>query len=441
MPKTLINIWRWISHTDTAISMLGWLHWLLAAFVSGAAVLTAWLRQIDPIWWVLIGFSFFALTILVFERISARRHRRQSQTPSPATDEIAEPSDDHWADRRKMELMALANVASGRASTAGPMSGEPENSYYHVLKEAVEDGRLKAKRTGTLVDYAAEVEYDDFCRFVDSCDIPWVQELRVKWSSKHSKTTTNSPSAVSRISLTDLMRDAENIGWCFTDDGGQHIFDFVRALRDAGSTKDIQFFGRNKQQIEAMTKEHALSDIDPKYWRKFKIDGISCLDISYSNGETQGIASDNLNTTTVADGNLTKHGLYADIHLNRVQAVSWLRSQTIIPARISMAEAVVQVYEQTQGGFAAQAAERLSNGDIEGWYAAAITKDGDVTLYGCRPPSRVPVEISQSDLQAFMFKDGANELVDQFDEHRKYVNLEIFTDDLTRKIEELKSWQ
>ena len=73
-----------------------------------------------------------------------------------------------------MELMALANVASNRAPTAVPMSEEPENSRYHVLKEAADDGRLKAKLTGPQADYGAIVEYGDFRQFAESVDIEWV---------------------------------------------------------------------------------------------------------------------------------------------------------------------------------------------------------------------------------------------------------------------------
>jgi len=223
------------------------------------------------------------------------------------------------------------------------------------------------------------------------------------------------------ISLIDLMREAEKQGWRFIDDGSQHIFDFVRALRDAGSTKAIQFWGREKQRIDQMTKDRTLADIDYRYWRKFKIDGISCLEISHSTGETQGIANDNLKTTTVADGNLTQHGLYADIHLDRAQAVNWLRSQTIVNQRIRMTDAAVRAYEATQLTSIAKRAEKSkrsekSGAGIEAWYAMALTKDENMKVYGCKPPSRKFVEIPRSDVETFMFENDANELVDQFDD-------------------------
>ena len=245
------------------------------------------------------------------------------------------------------------------------------------------------------------------------------------------------------ISLIDLMREAEKLGWRFTDDGSQHIFDFVRALSDAGSTKAIQFWGREKQRIEPMTKERALSDIDPKYWRKFKIDGISCLELSHSTGEAQGIASDNLKTTTEADGNLTQHGLYADIHLDRAQAVNWLKSQTIVPARIHMTDAAVRAYEATQGTSIAERAEKSkrsekSGSGVEAWYAMALTKDENMKVYGRKPPSRNLVEIPRSGLEAFMFENDANELVDQFDDGNRYVDLEVLEADFLRSLEKIK---
>src|SRR5262249_15557294 len=106
--------------------------------------------------------------------------------------------------------------------------------------------------------------------------------------------------------------------------------------------------------------------------------------------------------------------------------------------RIRLSEATVRAYEATQGSLAAAAAERLGSGDIEGWYAAAITKDRDVIVYGKKPPSRVLIEVPQQDLQSYAFRNRANELVDQFDENRKYVDLEIGNADLERKIVAIK---
>ena len=151
-------------------------------------------------------------------------------------------SEDHWAHRRKMELMALANVASGRDPTAAPMSGEPENSYYHVLKEAVESGSLKAKRTGIQVDYGAEVEYGDFCRYTKTVEIPWIQELLARWSkgqqARNSDTDQQKtePELGRDISLSDAIMRVAFKTW-----------DWQPALTDT-KTIDIEICVENSMQ-------------------------------------------------------------------------------------------------------------------------------------------------------------------------------------------------
>ena len=114
--------------------------------------------------------------------------------------------------------------------------------------------------------------------------------IRVSKSEPQATETVDHPPKVSPvvetpdlsplILLVELMGVAEKQGWRFTDDGSQQIFEFVHALRDAGSTKAILFWGREKQRIPKMTAQQALAEIDHKYWLKFKIDGISCLEIS-----------------------------------------------------------------------------------------------------------------------------------------------------------------
>lgn len=249
--------------------------------VSGVAVLTAWLRQIDPIWWVLIGLGFFTLIVFTFERISAYRVRKQESQSE--TDDVAKPSDDHWADRRRMELMALANVASGRAPTAVPMSEEPVNSYYHVLREAVEDGRLKAKRTGIQVDYGAEVEYDDFCRFAEDVDISWVQELYAKWSKNQSKHETTERRYDTPIHEA-IMYVARRTG----DNDDQSCFETTRrSLRQAGLDGEIKFRGR--KELEGMPGycEDIHSWITQSYWSDHVLNDVATYPVSESFDHTQ----------------------------------------------------------------------------------------------------------------------------------------------------------
>ncbi len=271
------------------------------------------------LWWKPVGRSI--------TRVFDWRKRRAAASQLSETGDIAKLTDDHWADRRKMELMALANVASGRVPTAVPMSEEPENSRYHVLKEAVDDGRLNAQLTGLQADYGAIVTYEDFRRFAEGIDISWVKELRNRWAEKQSAEFDNLASSSPRISLVDLLSEAEKQDWRFTDDGSQHIFDFVRTFRDAGSTEAVQFWGREKQHTDAMTRDRPLEKITADYWKSFRIDGISLLKISLTDSMTSGLATDNFQTVTVADGNQTHRRLYADIHLDRESAVRWLATE------------------------------------------------------------------------------------------------------------------
>lgn len=139
----------------------------------------------------------------------------------------------------------------------------------------------------------------------------------------------NSAPIEMRISLVELGSWAAIQGWRFTADGSQHIFDFVRTLRDAGSTESVQFWGREKKNSDSMTRDQALEKISAEYWKLFKIDGISLLRISPASGNADGLISDNFHTTTVSDGNLRQRRLYADIYLDRERSKSWLETEGV----------------------------------------------------------------------------------------------------------------
>jgi hypothetical protein len=99
MPKIHIKIWRWISHTATAVSVLGWWHFISTTIVVSAAVLTAWLREQDPIILFVVGLGAFAAMVIIFERLAAWRHRKQSSAPQ----KIEEPEDpDHLTERKQL---------------------------------------------------------------------------------------------------------------------------------------------------------------------------------------------------------------------------------------------------------------------------------------------------------------------------------------------------
>jgi len=64
---------------------------------------------------------------------------------------------------------------------------------------------------------------------------------------------------------------------------------------------------------------------------------------------------------------------------------------------VSLHDACRIAYEETQSSLSALMAEKFSDGDpdnILGWYANAITESSGATLYGAKPPSKKPIEIS-----------------------------------------------
>lgn len=181
------------------------------------------------------------------------------------------PTEDYWTHRPKMELMALANVASGRDPTAVPMSGEPENSYYHVLKEAVEGDRLKAKRTGIQVDYGAEVEYDDFCRFAEEVDISWVRDLHSKWSKKQSKRQFNSWAPMKEA----FEQVANHLGFFGTGEADQEqvYSEVATAIRQAGKTDGVKLRGNEHADhwLSKLPYTDVKQLIPENYWDHMKI--------------------------------------------------------------------------------------------------------------------------------------------------------------------------
>jgi hypothetical protein len=403
---------------------------IVASFVVNPPV---WLTH--PLSRIVAALLGGALMYAAFRLWPTKARLRQFQI-----EESAHPPSDSWRNVDELELWQVAHLWVGREPQAEILAGDPAYPILRMLKTDVTNYRLLSVEDsgpGIHIHAAGDrkdgVTMNTVVRRNTLLDYIEKKEKKPDWDFGP---TANTPYL---IPLVDLMLEAEKLGWRFTDDGSQHVFEFVRRLRDAGSTNAIQFWGRDKQRIESMTKNRALSDIDSKYWRKFKVDGVSCLEVSLSSGETQRITNCNIKTTTVADGNLTQHGLYADIHLNRAQAADWLKSQTIVPARICMAEAVIDAYHQTPQSFVGTLARE--SGNIAKCYAHEITRNGDVRLYGRMPPSREIVEIPVDDVQRFMFSDDASELHDQFHEQIKYVDVEISMADLARKIEDINNWR
>jgi len=125
------------------------------------------------------------------------------------------------------------------------------------------------------------------------------------------------------ISLVELLKEAKKQGWQFTTYDSQHIFDFASALRDAGFTETIQFWGRKEQRIGGMVEETPPTRIGSGYWETCWIRGLSCLKVL--DGMSSNIFADNSQTITESPNG--RNCLYKDIQLDRKQALSWLQHQ------------------------------------------------------------------------------------------------------------------
>lgn len=125
-----------------------------------------------------------------------------------------------------------------------------------------------------------------------------------------------------RMALVDLAKEATNYGWSFSADE-LHVIDFRDGLRQAGVDGTIRMWGRKQHQFEELTRQEPLQEIDKQYWRGQNwIDPISWTRMDSQKGTFAGFAQDNFQTRTVT---LTDTERYADIHVDRAQALLWLR--------------------------------------------------------------------------------------------------------------------
>lgn len=185
-----------------------------------------------------------------------------------------------------------------------------------------------------------------------------------------------------RISLVELLKEAERQGWRFTAYDSQHIFDFTHVLRDAGSTEIIQFWGRKEQRIGGRIEETPLTRIGSGYWETCWIRGLSCLKIL--DGMAANILADNFQTITESPDR--RNYLYNDIQLDRKQALSWLHQQT--PSEISDSNydkpVLEALYYIATGNWQEQTIEE---GMLKALHDAAKdlrqkARDGGIVIYG-----------------------------------------------------------
>lgn len=182
-----------------------------------------------------------------------------------------------------------------------------------------------------------------------------------RWPRKSKFTDIQESTPLNTIPLVELLKKAETQNWQFTVNESQHIFHFTSALRDAGSTGEIQFWGREVQHIQDHTRDKALTEIGSDMWKGALIRPLSCLENS-SDGTTR-IVSDNFRTTVEREA--LQGDLRKDIHLNRKQALSWLQHQ--VPTSLEEQPEEPEIIDADEGPLRMSLTEfgKISTG--QGW--------------------------------------------------------------------------
>ena len=105
---------------------------------------------------------------------------------------------------------------------------------------------------------------------------------------------------------------------------------------------------------------------------------------------------------------------------------------------IPLKEAATIFYEETRGTRVAEIAERMTNGDVLGYYAHALF-DGNTTLYGNYPPSRKLEAVPNEEYGRCGFSSDYNALRRWGRSQNLYEGLQIKRSDVDRRIAELIS--
>lgn len=111
---------------------------------------------------------------------------------------------------------------------------------------------------------------------------------------------------------------------------------------------------------------------------------------------------------------------------------------------ISLNEAAVQAYEETEESIVARFAEMPLPGGgsaVLSWYARAIIGKGlDVSLFGRKLPSRVHRKIPLEDIPKYGFSDDASSLIRYGKKEPEFIELRIRRADFEQRLNEIKSW-
>ena len=123
-----------------------------------------------------------------------------------------------------------------------------------------------------------------------------------------------------RMPLIELVSEAKRRGLDTTD---SRFLEFFRRMRQAALDGDMTFFGRPKHRagFDELTRIEPLHMIPTDHWREFEIAPMSVLT---GDKRESVVESDNSQTYSYVMGDVGKSGGFADIHVERAQAMRWV---------------------------------------------------------------------------------------------------------------------
>ena len=132
---------------------------------------------------------------------------------------------------------------------------------------------------------------------------------------------------IERIPLIGLFKEAEKQGWNFTRNNAGNIIKFCDLLRQAGVDSEIILWGRKKESSNDMSVRNPLIKIPSNYWKLYNLDISTLFIMELCRSKTSEIENANLGAITY-DPNLKDIiPTHLDIHLDKKQALKWLKSQ------------------------------------------------------------------------------------------------------------------
>ena len=139
---------------------------------------------------------------------------------------------------------------------------------------------------------------------------------------------------------------------------------------------------------------------------------------------------------------LFQWGLAAVIGLSVLGAYEFAKSRRNSPlvdadALVPLKEAATIAYEETRGTRIAEIAERMTDGDVLGYYAHALF-GGDTTLYGKHPPSRKLEAVPKEEYGRCGFSNDYSALRRHGKSRNLYEGLQVKRSDIDRRIAELE---